>query len=396
MKICFITNSVHPTSGGSKKYLFEIMKALKHQGHKITLVCSEGTDYSNNFVDEIIYIKRIPLPLIENIITTTTIGLLSFIKLIKKDHDFYCFESGFIGIWALLFKIIKRKPTISFSMRYGLNILKLNIRLFDLKFSKLITFLFYFIWEVIFFINEVFDVFISDKIIVLNDEAKNVWINNKINPKKIDIVPFGVDLKKYKPIKKDYNPIKELSFNNKFITILYIGHLEFSRNIDKLVLALPELKKITNQQFKLVIVGSGPIKDYLSNIIINSKIEDNIIFVPHINDEIILNKLFNISDLLVLPQVPGTSSILSVAAGTPVATIKNTKNLLGAVDKKILEIFFYFDSPEPKSIAQGIYYLINHPKILDNMSKNGMNIIEEYSWDIIALKLIDILKTLKN
>lgn len=394
MKICFITNYVHPTKGGSKKYLFEIMNELKKQGHKVTLV-SYDSGYPDNFVDEIIYMKSLPVPIIGNSLNTIFIGLFSFFKTMGKDYEIFCFESGFMGIWALLFKL-RKKPTVTFSMRYGLNLLKLNLRNYNSSLKSLPMFFFnYVIWEIIFFINEFMDVLISDKIIVLNDEAKDVWLRHNIKPSKIEIIPFGTDLEKYKPLKKDKNLQKELEIEKEYKILLYVGHLEFSRNIDQLILAFPMItEKIKDQPIKLVVVGSGLMKEQIHQMVKRTRLEDKIIFLNHIHDENKLNKIYNIADLLILPQVPGTSSILAVSAGTPVATIHNTKGLLAAVDQKILNNFFYFDSSKPESIAEGCYYLIKHPEILESMSKNGLEIIKDYSWNKITFKFINCLENI--
>lgn len=394
MKLCFIVHSVHPTTGGSRKYFFEVIQELKKQGHQVTVVAYEEETEKNINADDLVLIDQVKSPFAPEIVNTLIFGFLAFLRVNGQDYDLYCFESGFMGIWAILFKLTK-KPLISFSMRYSLNFIKLNIQHDYHKITKdsVYTFLF----EIFFFIYEILDIWLSDRIIVLNKEAKDVWIKNRVRKSKLKVIPYGVDLDIYKPIVNSYLEGIKIEPNDKLI--LHVGHLDQIRNPDVVIksfaLLLENFKKSNSSiNLKMVVVGSGPLKSVLKDLSIKLKINQHIIFLPWMNDQEELNKIYNLGKLLVLAQVPGTVAIQAIAAGTPVVALKNKSGLLGAVDEEILSNFILLNSADPKEIAGVCYNLLNNPELLEDISERGKRIIWNYSWNRIAKLLAEFLNTL--
>ena len=146
--------------------------------------------------------------------------------------------------------------------------------------------------------------------------------------------------------------------------------------------------------FGIVIVGSGSLEKFLKELVCKLKLEKCVIFIPHIHDEIKLNKVYNLGDLLVLPQVPGTVSIQAMACGLPVVTLRNKSGLLAAVDERILNNFVFFNSDNPEEISKTCYDLFKNPEILNSISQKGLKIITDYSWQNISIKLIKFLESL--
>jgi glycosyltransferase involved in cell wall biosynthesis len=389
-----MTHSVHPTAGGSTKYFFEVTQEIKKQGHHVTLVCTDKASNENIEVDDLLFVKQVPSRIFEYLIQTMLFGLLAFLKVRRKDFDIYCFESGYMGIWAALFKLTKKKPLVSFSMRYGWNVLRLNLR--DKYLARRLG-LAYILWEISFFINEVLDVRLSDKVIALSNDAKKVWIDAGITPAKIEVIPYGVNLEKYGPADKDEELLRELQLAENDNIVLYVGHLDPVRNVDKVVQAFAILShkprdSETDETLKLIIVGSGISEDSLKGLVNELGLMKDVKFVPHTHDETRLNKIYNLGDLMVLPQVPGTVSVQAVACGLPVVTLQNKMGLLAAVDERIVSNFVLFDSVDPEKIASTCYELLKNPEMLDNISKKGLELIVDYSWQNISKTLIEFLE----
>jgi len=400
MKICFMAHSVHPTAGGSTKYFFEVVQEIRKQGHYVTLICTDKASSRNIKVDELLFVKSLvkQVPVVQTIL----FGLLAFLKVRRRNFDVYCFESGYMGIWTILFKLRKKGPLVSFSMRYGWKMLRLNLQNSCTILRPLRPYVFlYILWELIFFIGEVLDVRLSDRVIVLSNESKKVWVDSGIDPTKIEVIPYGVNLGIYKPlkIKKDQELLRELKIRENDKIILYVGHLEPLRNVDKLIMAFSILlRKIKNSEinenFKLIIVGSGLLEKRLKKLVNKLRLSEHVRFVPHIHDEIKLNKFYNLGNLFVLPQVPGTTSILAMACGLPVVTIKNKLNAFGTIDERILGNFIFADSANPEKISETCYKLLKNPEILSIISKKSLKMIADYSWQNVSIKLIKSLEQL--
>lgn len=397
MRICFMTSLVHPTVGGSTKFFFEVTQEIRKQGHHVTLICTDQESNKNIKVDDLIAVKKIPVPIFRTLTHTVFFGLLAFLKARKRNFDIYCFESGFIGIWLLLFKLTKKEPFVSFSMRYAWNMIRLDLRKGYVKirqglFPRII-------WEIIFFINEVLDVRLSDKVVVLSNEAKKVWVNNGVPKTKVEVIPYGVDLEIYKPIKKDRRFLEELKIEENNKIILYVGHLDAARNSDKTIKAFSMLLEKSKElevaeSLKLIMVGSGYLEQSLKELVDKLRLSEHVIFIPHIHDRIKLNKIYNLGYLMVIPQVPGTGSIQATACGLPVVAVRNKSGLLGAIDEKILRNFVLVDSADPENISKACYELLKVPQRLNNISQKSLKLIVDYSWQTISIKLINFLEQL--
>jgi len=385
-----MTHSAHPTAGGSTKYFFEVTQQVRKLGHHVALICTDQASSKNIEVDDLLFVKQIPLPIFAYLAQTMLFGLLAFLKVRGKSFDIYCFESGYMGAWAALFKLAKRKPVISFSMRYGWNMLKLSLR--DRHPARRLG-LAYILWEISFFINEVLDVRLSDKVIVLSNEGKNVWKDAGLTPAKIKVIPYGVDLEKYRPAEKDQELLEELRVGESDNVILYVGHLDPVRNADKIVEAFPTvLERLRDSEahanVKLIVVGSGILETHLKQLVERSGCEEHVRFIPHVYDETKLSRIYNLGDFIVLPQVPGTVSMAAVACGLPVVTLQNKTGLLGAVDERILSTFVLLESADPQEIASICYQLLENPGTLSDISKRGLELIADYSWQNISKRLV--------
>jgi glycosyltransferase involved in cell wall biosynthesis len=405
MRICFMTHSVHPTMGGTTKYFFEVTQKLKSQGHHVTLVCTGEVSSKNIDVDDLILVRQFPIWGFKYLVQTMFFGLLAFLKVRRKKFDVYCFESGYIGIWLALFKLTKREPFISFSMRYGWKMLKISLKN-KYFYQSLMTFhdilrsIRYVLWETVFFIYEVLDVHLSDKIIVLNNEAKKVWTDSGITRTKIDVIPYGVDLTIYKPLNKDQRLLTEFVIGQNDKIILYVGHLDAIRNFNRLIYAfsiLSERWRSSQMQgtLRLLVVGSGSAERTFKHLVTKIGLDEVVRFVPHIHDEARLNRIYNLGDFFVLPQIPGTTALLAMACGLPVVTIKNSKSdCQGYIEENILNGFVLLDSADPKIISEACWQLLQDPEKLDDISQKGLKIISDYSWENVAAQVSKLLTQL--
>ncbi|MHA1665396.1 MAG: glycosyltransferase family 4 protein [Candidatus Njordarchaeales archaeon] len=393
MKICILTHSIHPTKGGSTKYFYEISQTIgREKEHEVTLVCtSEASNIDRIEADRTILVPQIPIPFLGNIFQTIFFGLLSFLKLRGKNFDAYCYESGYIGLWSVLFKFFKKKLLISFSMRYGLKMLINNLKNEQKKMS--LSFLVYSIWELIFFINEWIDVHIANRVIVLNNEGKKLWADSGLSANKIYIVPYGIDLSKYHPQARENNSSKKVGIRNRDKTILYLGHLQPMRNVDKLVKAFNILmNEYYGEDIKLLIIGSGPSEQHIKDLVSRLNLSKSVVFIPHINNEQLLNKLINLGDIMVIPHPPGSTALLGAACGLPVVTVKNKGELLGTIDEKLLKTFITLESSNPVLIAKICNELLTDDDKRYLISEKELSAIKGYSWSSISQKCIRVLR----
>jgi glycosyltransferase involved in cell wall biosynthesis len=248
----------------------------------------------------------------------------------------------------------------------------------------------------IFSTNEVLDVRLADRVIVLGKESKELWVNKGIAPSKIDTVPFGIDLKIYGPVKKDRELMNESGLADNDRVVLYVGHLDATRNPAPAVKAFSILlkkpaKAALRECLRLLVVGSGPLEKSLKEMVAELKLEEHVRFLPHTHDEMKLNKIYSLGELVILPNPPGTIAIQATACCLPVITIQNKSGFLGAIDERLLANFILLDSADPEKIAESCYDLLNSPEKLRDISNKGKEMISDYSWENVSRQLSNLL-----
>lgn len=195
--------------------------------------------------------------------------------------------------------------------------------------------------------------------------------------KKVEVVPFGVDMDFFKPISTVEKPKND-------ITIGIVKTLEPKYGIKYLIEAFDIIKKKYNSyKLKLIIVGSGSKEEELKQQVKNLGLENQIEFTGRV-DHHKVPEYFNKMDIVVVPSVKRGESfgvaaveasscekavIVSNIGGLPEVIINNKTGLLS----------------EPKNsqdIADKISFLIDQPEKRFEMGKAGrFNVEEKYKWE---------------
>ena len=121
-----------------------------------------------------------------------------------------------------------------------------------------------------------------------------------VNPSRIKIVPYGVDLRRFNLAEKGENFKKLFSYGNAKV-ILTVGRLNYQKGFQYLLRAMPTvLRQIPN--VKLVIVGNGELLSNLHRLSNSLGLGDNVIFTGSLPQASIC-EAYAASDLFVLPSV---------------------------------------------------------------------------------------------
>ena len=123
----------------------------------------------------------------------------------------------------------------------------------------------------------------------------------------IVVIPNGIDEisvseEEIKSTKNKYN------LNDEF-TLLYVGQMNWKKNILRILEACSLLKK-DDISFNLLMAGKGPHLDEIKNKCKELGIESNVYFLGHIEDEKTLFALYALADLFVFPSTYDTYSMV--------------------------------------------------------------------------------------
>ncbi|PVX26037.1 MAG: hypothetical protein CW691_02685, partial [Candidatus Bathyarchaeum sp.] len=113
-----------------------------------------------------------------------------------------------------------------------------------------------------------------DRLITITDQVKKIY-SDFFDENKIVTIPLGVDTQQFKPT-------KELHEKDGY-EILFAGYLYKLKGVEYLIKATKIVTK-TRNNIKLRIIGNGPDKRHLMNLVEELKIKDKVIFeglVPH-------------------------------------------------------------------------------------------------------------------
>ncbi|MFC1667878.1 glycosyltransferase family 4 protein [Chlamydiota bacterium] len=226
----------------------------------------------------------------------------------------------------------------------------------------------------------------------------SVFIKNQIiteyhySKEKISVVPLGVaphfkritDHTKRALVKKKYALPDDI--------ILYVGTVEPRKNLATLFEAFSSLKN--NPLFKhtkIIIAGmKGWLLDYIYRPLMNSGIEDRVIFTGYVPDEEI-PVLMSLAKVFVFPSFYegfGLPPLEAMACGVPVIS-SNSASLPEILGDNAL----FFDPHSPQQLAEMMVTLYQDMNIYTSFQEKGLAHFKRYDWKFTGEKLMRIYET---
>ncbi len=200
---------------------------------------------------------------------------------------------------------------------------------------------------------------------------------------KLVMVPNGVNTHVYAPLEKQ----DLTAFRRGFALpdeklVLFVGRLVYEKGAHVLINAIPKILAKVNAKF--VIVGSGYMKEQLSNIVKSMSLEHKVLFTGFLDEEDLL-KLQKCADVSVVPSLfePfGIVALEAMAAQSPVV-VSDTGGLSEIVEHDVTGVKVYPNNPD--SLAWGITKILQDEKYTRNIRENAYRKVQEkYDWSKIA------------
>ena len=243
----------------------------------------------------------------------------------------------------------------------------------------------------------------ADQIVTVSYAMKDELMKLGFPKDKIQVSYNGVDQQKYNPEKIDIEQTRKLresyGIKDEDLMILFIGRLVGVKGVDKLIMAMPHvLEKKPNA--KLVIVGLGDLKDYLSNLVKTMKLQNSVKFrfefIPE--EERILH--YAACDVAVFPSLYEPFGIVVLEAMSmerPVVVgasgVSGMREIVVPCGEE--QCGFHVNPTNPSDIAWGIASALESPERRKWLGKNGrQRVLNEFTWDKIAEKTIALYETL--
>ncbi len=196
--------------------------------------------------------------------------------------------------------------------------------------------------------------------------------------REVEVTPFGVDIKQFSP-----KPVKRI-MDEQDIVIGAIKPIEIKYGTDILIHAVKKVSVANpDKQFKLLLVGSGTMREECAKLVNELNMENNVIFtgkvpieeVPayhnmidiYCNISILDSESFGVS--VVEAMACAKPVIVSNVGGLPEVVIQNETGII--IEKKSVD-----------AAAEAIQKLIDDKQLAARMAKKAMlHVHEHYNWE---------------
>lgn len=241
----------------------------------------------------------------------------------------------------------------------------------------------------------------ADKIIVTSlDYAQNSNLKSRLlaEPEKFVEIPCGVNHLLFKPRYKDKNLLDQYGLHNKKI-ILFVAALDkahYFKGLNILIQAANRMKD--NDDFRIVIVGDGNLRDGYQTLVENMGLRKKIIFAGFVPDNL-LPRFYNTADILVLPSVDkseafGVVVLEAMSSGLAVIT-SDLAGVRSVVDKRKTGLLVKPSSVD--NLVDMIRHLLANPPLMEQYGQEGRaKVMQKYTWDIVGEKLDRLVRSMKK
>jgi phosphatidyl-myo-inositol dimannoside synthase len=212
----------------------------------------------------------------------------------------------------------------------------------------------------------------------------------------VQIAP-GINVEHFTPTSKPSDLIAKYQIGNR-PTIISVGRLVHRKGQDRLIQALPQIKKAI-PNVVLVIVGEGPRGRYLRDLVTKLDLQENVIFVGRVSYED-LPKYLNMADIFAMPsrsrffglEVEGLGIVYLEASACGLPVIAGDSG--GAPDAVLIgETGFVVGGNDLAAISKTAIELLSDPVLMDRLGKRGREwAVSDWNWNSWGLRFAQLLK----
>jgi glycosyltransferase involved in cell wall biosynthesis len=229
----------------------------------------------------------------------------------------------------------------------------------------------------------------SDVVIAVSNSVREHLLSLGASPKKVIVIPNGVDLEEF--------GLQSTVYKGNESNIIFVGRLIPNKGLEYLVKAAKILVDEKVKRIKFKIVGDGPCRQQLEELVAKHGLSTHFEFLGHVP---------RVSDVL---REGGIFVRPSLTEGMPLTVLEAMASGLPIIATKVSgtsEIIIHNETGiliEPgnvKQLAEAIKYLIESPNEALRLGQNARTFIEHYykekfSWDKAASSILAVYEMLR-
>lgn len=216
----------------------------------------------------------------------------------------------------------------------------------------------------------------ADAIIAINEYTRQLLVGNGINETKIFVVPSGVK-------KDNFNSKVPKFMMGNTINLLVVSYLVKRKAVHLIIEAINEIVK-QNENIHLTIVGDGPEKKNLENLVEEMALSRFITFEGFVENFKIQEYYNKANVFLSMSKAEswGQMYLEAMACSLPVISSKNVGS-----ESIIKESFgFLVDQGDYSAMAEKILFFVNNPAKIKEFGLNARKEVEQkYDWETVII-----------
>jgi D-inositol-3-phosphate glycosyltransferase len=235
------------------------------------------------------------------------------------------------------------------------------------------------------------------------EQAQLEWLY-KVDPRKVKVIPPGVDTSHFYPIPADEaRQFIGLALDDHMI--LFVGRIEPLKGVATLIQAVSCLAlKNLKEPVHLAVIGGDPEA-------VNTEMSDEMVRLQKLCDELTVGKMvvflgkrgqdtlpyyYSAAEVVVMPshyESFGMVALEAMACGTPVIA-SQVGGLAFLVQDGVTG--FTIPAEDHNALCEKLTVLLGEDSLRQQMGKNSVEYAQKYDWGIIARQIIDVYSEMTN
>ena len=206
----------------------------------------------------------------------------------------------------------------------------------------------------------------------------------------IEVLPTGIDVKQFNRLPKSCVIIKELSqtygYDDQNTVLLSLGRISQEKSIDFLIEAMPYLIR-ANENLRLLIVGDGPYRKDLENLVQSLQMEKYVCFAGRIPFCEVIN-YYSLADFFInasKTETQGLTIFEAMASNLPVIVYDDDNIADVVINGESGRLF-----TDQESYLKAVLEAISSPEETHQMSENAKAVIDSLSKEAFGIRMSEI------
>ncbi|MCF0164130.1 MAG: glycosyltransferase [Bacteroidales bacterium] len=380
MKVALFIDTYYPMLDGVYKVVDNYARRLTRKCEEVTVFCPHYSGWSDEddkkmFPYEIIRCSSIPVPNVDYNVPIPILDIPYIAELINRKFDIVHIHSPFsVGMSGVRYAKFKKIPLIAtLHSQYRQNFEK------ALSLKPMVDF-------AMFGTMNAFNQ--CDECWAVNEEIRKLFVEEYglKSPARVQL-----NATDHKPVAD--SAAAAASVNEKYglkadeKVFLFIGRINFIKNIDFIIRALSILKQ-KGESFKMLFVGKGQDEEKLANLVNKTGLQDDVVLCGQVSEIQELEKIYSRANLFLFPSLYDANSLVQIEAAcqkTPTVFLEGARTAGTVTD----DINGFIVSPATEdAFAERIIRILHEPGYYEKVSEGCFRDLYR-NWDDAVNEVYD-------